>query len=269
MMIAADFSPDAQLVRRRPRRPRRDCPFQGAGLGDFAGSAAVQNLQQSLTGLFKAAGWPAVNPGPVTGDVTPQTVLAVGNVVSHLGGKLSSDVKTALQLGLVGASLSTTVMGAAKTLVAQYAAQIHPAVLALTAVYTKGSVPPTPPPAPIGLDRLKSMTAQQFLPLIPFKPEAQTPTLPSGSIQTRSKTGLFRVAVPAAQAAGLDGPSLAAAAFFELPARSAAADDAQFVSETEFDRQTGSTPFYKRPLYWAVLGGVVVAGGGAWYLLRG
>lgn len=253
MLMATDFSTGVQLV--------------GHGLGDFAGAASVQKLQQALVGLSMAAGWPAVNPGPVTGDVSPQTVMAVSAVVANLGGKISSKIKTALQLGLALAATSTTAMGAAKTLIAQYATYLQPAVLGLTAAYTKSTAPPTPP-APPYVAPTNFFTASKRAVFSPVA--AGTQPLPAGAIQTRTKTGAYRVAVPAAQATGLGGPSFSLGAeFFELPSRPSQSPGATLVTEGEFDKKTGEKPFYKKPLYWAILGGVVVAGGGAWWFMRG
>lgn len=253
MQVLADISPGVQLV--------------GDGFGDFGGSAQVEQLQRSLQGLAMAAGWPAVNPGTITGSVTPQTVMAVSQVIANLGGKVSSKVKTALQIGLAVASTNASAMAAAKKLVEQYAGYVNPGVVALTAKYTlasKPAPPPPPPPAPAKLPAF-FMTAQRAT----FTPATVKGALPAGAIQTRSKSGLFRVAVPAGTAAGLGGPSMSLGADFqELPPRTSAATGARFVSEGEFDKETGQQPFYKKPLYWAIVGGVVVTGGGAWYLLR-
>jgi hypothetical protein len=252
MQVLADISPGVQLV--------------GDGFGDFAGTAQVEQLQRSLQGLAMAAGWPAVNPGAVTGDVTPQTVMAVSQVVSHLGGKVSSKVKTALQIGLAVASTNTSAMAAAKNLVQQYAGFITPGVVALTAKYTGSALPPAPPPPP-------SITPMGFFP--PMQKATIQPAVrksyPAGSIQARTASGSFRVAVPASQAAGLGGPALAlgAAAFFEVSPRPTAATGVRLVSEKEFDNKTGATPFFKRPLVLASIGlGVVGAGVGGYFLLR-
>jgi hypothetical protein len=266
MLSASDLSPNVQLV--------------GTGLGELAGVAEVQGLQQALTGLAMAAGWPAANPGAVTGSVTPQTVMAVGAVVSNLGGKIDDKIKTALQVGLALAASSTTAMGAAKNLVSQYAGYLRPAVLALTAKYTKSSAPPVPPVPPSSATPTPSMfTTAQFKAAMAkgvataqaqVKARAAAAKFPPGSIQTQSKTGLFRVAVPSGSAGQLGGPNLSlGAAFQELPPRTTAAPNVRFVSESQFEKETDPRPFYKKPrVLGGIAAGVAILGGGAWYLTR-
>lgn len=261
MLMATDFSTGVQLV--------------GHGLGDFAGSASVQQMQQALIGLSRAAGWTAANPGPATGDVNPQTINALANVTDTLARKagLPGKIATPLVFALSMATSSTRFMAAAKTAVASAASYLTPAVLALTAKYTKASAPPPPPPPPAVATSGYSTAAWSALPksLFVTRPKAAfTRPLPAGAIQTRTKTGSYRVAVPAALATGLGGPSISLGEeFFELPSRPSPSPGAALVTESEFDKKTGEKPFYKKPLYWAILGGVVVAGGGAWWFMRG
>ena len=254
MQVLAEVSPDVQLV--------------GTGLGDFGGAAQIQQLQQALKGLAQASGWTAVDPGFVTGAVNPQTISALTNVIPALAREagLSSRTAEIVSVALRLAQSSPQLQAAANTAVATNAGYITPAVLVLTAKYTRAPAPPPPIPSPVS-------------PQVPFvvpmmRMAVTTPTvkpLPVGAIQTRSKTGMFRVAIPARAAAGLGGPAVSLGeAFFELPPRTFATTGVQTVSETEFDRKTGAAPFYKRPLYWAIAGGVAIAAGtGAYFLLRG
>lgn len=251
MLIAADLSPNVQLV--------------GADLGDFGGAASVQALQQALTGLAMAAGWPVANPGAVTGTMTSQTVMAVSGVVAHLSGKVSSKVKTALKLALFMASQNATAMGAAKTLVSSYAAYLTPAVLALTAKYTKAS---PPPPAPSPLPR--NAVVLPFFPMKTAYPVSSTAKLPAGAVQARTKTGMYRIAVPTQFASQLGGPAVSlGAAFHELPPRSTPTTGVMLVSESNLESKTGTQPFYKKPLVLGgIAAGVAVLGGGAWWMSR-
>lgn len=216
-----------------------------------------------------AAGWPAADPGVISGTVTPQTVTAVASVVANLSGKLiSSSVKTAIQMATAAASFSTTAMSVAQSAIAQYAAYLIPAVFALTAKYTRATAPPAVPPPRVQPQQLTTFARLWS----PSPGTTSTKALPAGSIQARTPAGLYRVAVPSATAAGLGGPSasLGAAPFFEVASRSTAAPGAILVSEKDFDKKTGDVPFWKKPTYWAIVGGVVVVvGGGAYWALKG
>lgn len=264
MLIAADLSPNVQLV--------------GSDLGDFAGAASVSNLQQALTGLYIAAGWTTANPGAVTGIVNPQTVMAVHAVIAELGGKLNSSVKTALQIALPMAMSSTTLMASAKNLIAQYADWLTPAVLGLTAKYTKSAVAPPIPPSPPSAPKPSPYTTATFrtqmqkaVTMSYAKTQAAAAAkLPAGAIQARSKSGMYRIAVPAGLAGQLGGPSLSlGAAFTELPSRTSPALNVQFVSESDLEKKTGTQPFYKKPLVIGLAaGGLAILGGGAFWMTR-
>ena len=99
---------------------------------------------------------------------------------------------------------------------------------------------------------------------------AQTAPLPPGSVQAQTKAGIYRVAVPASQAVGLGGPSVSLGeAFKELPARQSFTPGVILVSEGDLKKKTGEAkPFWKKPMYWAIVGGVVVVGGGAYTMIR-
>jgi hypothetical protein len=251
MLIAAEVSPDVELV--------------GHGLG---GTAAVEQLQQSLKALSQAAGWPAVNPGSATGSVNNQTVSAVTAVIGHLGGKINSTVQKALQMALVIASTNTTAMAAAKDAIATNASYISNAVRGLAAAYTVSKKPPAAPKPPLqpSAPFMPLMTAQYAKPAAPVPAAAK-----SLAIQARSaKTGLWRVAVPESLAAGLGGPAMSlGAAYHELPARATMEPGVRVVSESELEKKTGAAPIYKKPWFWAALGGgALVLGGGIWFLRR-
>ena len=250
MLIAADLSPNVQLV--------------GSDLG---GASAISALQQALTGLAIGAGWPAANPGGVTGSITPQTVSAVTAVVANLGGKIDGKIKTAIQVASALANVNVQAMSSLKTAISSYAPYLTPAIIALSLKYTNSPVtPPIPPGPPMYVNPL---FINKLVPM-ESRAAATTGSLPAGAIQARSKDGMYRVAVPAGIASQLGGPSASlGAAFQELPSRANPAPNVRFVSETEFEKNTGTRPFYKKPLYWGGLAaGVAVLGGGAYWMTR-
>ena len=174
-----------------------------------------------------------------------------------------------VRVAAVGAAGSTTLMSDAQLLIANNALYLTPAVMALTLKYTGASAMPEPVTttvAPAWIPTITMPTARSFV------TTAVTKALPSGSIQARTPTGMYRIAVPSATAAGLGGPSayLGAAPFCEVAPRSTAAPGVVLVSEKEFDKKTDDVPFWKKPSYWAIVGGVVaVLGGGAYWALKG
>lgn len=123
-------------------------------------------------------------------------------------------------------------------------------------------------------------STQPFPPSTPFPTSGGTPqtytNLPVGSITSFStKTGLWRVAIPVgttlpAQTGLGDLFGLGqAATFTEVPAVATPPASATQVPEGDFEKKTGTQPFFKKPLFWvAVAGGVVVLGGGAMLLRR-
>lgn len=230
----------------------------GGELGQFHGNAAVEQLQQALTALSQAAGWPAVNPGNVSGTVDAQTVAAIAAVIGNLSGKISKPIQIAIQAGVIVASVSTAAMSKATQVVGQYAGYLTGAVRLLTAVYTKGKKPPTAPP--------KGFPA-------PPTPSV-TPTVgpvPAGSITTYSPAiRAWRVAVPPGTAAGLGGPSVNLGGMFELPARQTRPATARLVSESVFDKEVGVGFFrLNNPWMWGALGaGVLVLGTGTYLIVR-
>lgn len=86
----------------------------------LAGSANVQQLQQALVNLAIATNRPAINPGPVTGEMNDQTVVAVSSAMGLLTEELPGSVYLALQAGLLIGSATSQ----AKKYVEQYAPQL-------------------------------------------------------------------------------------------------------------------------------------------------
>lgn len=243
--------------------------------GALSGTAEVQELQEALRSLSQAAGWPAVNPGEVTGIVNRQTVTAVAAVLPKLAGKISKWVATTLQAALAFAQMNSDAMAEATSAIEQYAQWITEGVRALTLAYSQGpSVPtttpePTPEAVPTFLNRIsKYRVAGSGLVAKSPEPAPLKKTVPSSAITAfSSKAGLWRVAVPESQAAGL-GSSDLGQSFVELPSRADRPSGATVVSEKEFDDKI-KKPFYKRPLFWVAAGGVVLlSGAGAWYFTR-
>lgn len=235
------------------------------GLGDLGdlGNVSVEQLQHSLRNLAQASGWPSANPGNVTGSVNPQTVMAVTAVLSKLSGKISGSVQKALQIALPLATMNSTLMGAAKTAIRQYAQYLSAGVRGLTALYARSSAPPMPP-APT----FQPPTGMLMPGLGPYSsPSAK---LPATAIQARTKDGLFRVAIPSMIASGLGGPSMdLGASYQELPVRMKMAPGVPLVSVGDFEDKTGTTPLYKKPWFIAAIGGgVVVLGGGTYLIMR-
>jgi hypothetical protein len=200
-------------------------------------SAAVQQLQQALLELSQAAGWPAVNPGAVTGVANEALVRALIAVVPNLA-SLDSGVKAAIEVALTAAQY-TGRLADVVPYVEQYATYIAMAVRALIMKY-KTPVPPPPTPT----TGLKPVVMQ-------LSPKAlQTAaTSKAGAITARAPTGAWRVAVPAA--AGLGGLG---AGYVEVASQSSPPTGAQVVSVYSFDQKTGQLPFYKDWRYMVPIG---------------
>lgn len=102
--------------------------------------------------------------------------------------------------------------------------------------------------------------------LTPMGPASMT--YPPGSITAFvAETNMWRVAVPATSLGlGIFG---ATASFTEVAPTQAPPAGATQVSLTQFEKQTGTLPLYKKWQFWAaVAGGVVVVGGGALFIAR-
>lgn len=248
---------------------------QGLGYGNYslgaylAGNANVEKLQQALQGLAQVANWTAVNPGSPTGVVNDQTLRAlaagIGAILKEAG--IDGLTNTAITYALGAAFTSSTLKADAVGLIAQYAPKLTMGVAALTARYMQQGAPPTGPSRPPLISRT-SITDH----LAP--PTAIGVVLfPHGSIATRTATG-YRVAAPLAAAplaGGLSGP-LGEATHRELAPTTrtpmiSPTMAVPLVSVADFDEKT-KKPWYKNWKTFAIVGGVVVAGGVAWWILR-
>ena len=156
------------------------------------------------------------------------------------------------------------------------------------AIMSQGSAPTPAPPTDSGGSFFPSTVGPEATfptgttPTTPTTPTAALPTgtyqnLPAGSITAFStKTGMWRVAIPVGttmppQTSGLaDIFGLGAdATFTEVPAVASPPPSATQVPENDFETKTGTTPLFKKPLFWvAVAGGLIVLGGGAMLLFR-
>jgi hypothetical protein len=237
-----------------------DDDVQLVGFGQFAGSASIENLQRSLVSLSQT-GWPATNPGPVTGQVNTQLMRALLEAIGSLA-KMSSFERGALQLMLQGAMQNSTLFAGAKAAIESQSATLNIAVLAAVAKRTFSAQPPTSPTSPGS--KLPQMSLVQSFQMKSTTPSARA--LPAGSFQAKTAAGSYRVAVPESIAAGL-GRSGLGEDLVELPPRTAPSTGAILITESELDAKL-KKPFYKRPLYWAMLGGGVVVAGGAFWLIR-
>lgn len=114
-------------------------------------------------------------------------------------------------------------------------------------------------------------------PAAPTAPATPTPDAsaaatphPPGTITAFSpKLNMWRVAFPVAAPTAGFGIFSAAATFVEQAPQAAPNPGDTQVPEKELEAQTGQLPFYKKPLFWAIVaGGVVVLGGGTFFLVR-
>lgn len=93
-------------------------------LNGLNGNANIETLQRALTNLAISSGRPAINPGPITGDLNDSTMVAISAAHGLITEELPSWMYLALQAAMmVGATNST-----AKSYVAQYAPQLTIAV---------------------------------------------------------------------------------------------------------------------------------------------
>jgi hypothetical protein len=226
-----------------------DVAFYGHGL---SGSAAVQELQQALRELAQAAGWPAVDPGTITGVADSRLVRAVGSVLPNLAG-LDGRVKQALTAALFAADRFGKLDEAAPY-IAQYATYLTGAVRLLISKYGKGTAPPLQP-------------AGRKLFVSPAAIEAQAAAVAArtGAITARSAAGAWRVALPATQLGRALG-----AAYKEVAPQASQPAGAEVVSEYTFNLKTGSLAWYKdwRYLVPIGVGTAAVAGLGVWWWRR-
>lgn len=195
------------------------------------GIAASRSLPQAM-GAFVTAGAQGACAG------RGQQAEQHGPTTMHLG-------QTATVAPTTSTTSTTTRL---PTTFIQKLAVMDPALLsktAATAIKTAEAAPATPPTPTT---------------LVPTSDQ----TVPAGTITAFSaKTNMWRVAVPTVPAGlGIFG---ATPAFTEQASQPAPPAGATQVPEKEFEAKTGQLPLYKRPLFWAIVGGsvVVLLGGGA------
>lgn len=106
-------------------------------LNGLSGNANIETLQRALTNLAISSGRPAINPGPITGELNDSTMVAVSAAHGIITEQLPSWMYLALQAAMmVGATNST-----AKSYVAQYAPQLTIAINTAAVKYKQQ--PPT------------------------------------------------------------------------------------------------------------------------------
>lgn len=122
-------------------------------MGLSGGNAAVTSLQNSLKALAQVTGRVAIDPGGADGVVGVRTMSAIIAGFNIIAEKLPSELKTALQIGLVVGGMTNQ----AKELVTRYASQLDVATKAATLKYATGGgqlpgtntgTDTTPAPAP-------------------------------------------------------------------------------------------------------------------------
>ena len=190
------------------------------------------------------------------------------------GGSVSYDASAAFP-GLT--SLTTTLRTTAERLLAP----VSRTLTTSAGVTTPPPYPPSPlslpqtPPVPYGATRAGTAKADYA-----GRAAAGLPAAMAARITAYSKKrGVWRVAMPTGLAggigvAGLDGVCLAGACglgapYQETPPSAAQPPGATVVDESTFEKQTGTRPWYKKPLVWAAIaGGAAAIGGGAWFVLR-
>jgi len=106
-----------------------------------------------------------------------------------------------------------------------------------------------------------------------FQTMSALPFYPSGSLTAWSeKLGKWRVAIPVGTKAEIDTAKASEPGeeptHEELTPRINQPGGAEVVEESKIDDVTGQTPFYKKWWFWAAVGGVVVLGAGAYYLVQ-
>lgn len=290
-----------------------------AALGQVPASGQIQHLQVALRGLAQAAGKANWDPGSVSGELTTQTIAALGNVVAQVSAEIPA-VRAALPNILPALKAALTDSRArpmALQVIVQYATQLTAAIRR----YTMRNLQSERAPAydhfsgfgqvpniftrvrDVGTTAAQRTTASLSTvirsPVTASSgpsPSAGAPggvkIYPAGTISARTATGAWRVAVPRAAAkAALGGIDLAEGEFVEVPGsttqpirqvagfgfgfgfgQSSVAtvpqtEAAPEVDEKQFEKDT-KKPWYKQWQTYAIAGGVVVAVGGAYYLLK-
>lgn len=99
------------------------------------GPAEIKSLQQALLNLSQATQNPAINPGAITGDVTPQTVQAVIAGQQLISSELPSWAFVSLQAALAAGAMTSQ----AKTAIAAAAVPLTVAANTAAVKYKKTS----------------------------------------------------------------------------------------------------------------------------------
>lgn len=240
-----------------------------ASMGGLQGSAEIEEMQRAMIALSQAAGWPAANPGPVTGVVDKRTVVALGLTIAQLS-NLSTLEKLTLSGAIMAASENSSALGYAQQVVGQYAKYLTIGIKALTVKYTKtsGDLPTggrTAGGAPTGKG-IKTAISISPGAVAAAAAAAAAGKYPVGTLTAFSpKLAAWRVAVPVGSTLGA-AVSLGAAYNELAPVKDKPAG-AEVVTESDIDAKTGALPFYKNWRYLVPIGGVVLAGAVATFFL--
>jgi len=148
-----------------------------AGLG--AASAQITALQQALLALSQASGKPAINPGPIDGILSNQTMMAVAAGLQTAAAKIPQDTVMKIVSAALALGATTT---QAKTTVTNYAVSITTVIKAATVAYATGLVKGStgtavlPPPVVIDPANIDWGTAKPASAITSFlTPTASTP----------------------------------------------------------------------------------------------
>lgn len=222
--------------------------------GGLHGADDIRALQQALTALSAAKGWPG--PGPIDGVVGPALMNSVTNAIAQAVPKIPDAVRIALAVaGGLGWDYiqknQPSVYSAAQGVVMMRAGELAAAVQAYLAL-TGGA-----PAAASSGTFIRYGTMQQ-----PW---------PAGSIARwhRSKE-VYSIYRPLA---GLGfgwayNPVLGVASDAEPPAGTGKVGESRTLPAGVTKGEDEDYPWYKRWQTWAIVGGVAVAGGLTWYALK-
>jgi len=132
------------------------------------------------------------------------------------------------------------------------------AAAALCALNASSGAPP-PPPLPVKVPTGPTAPTTSITQSLPMAPATK---YAGGIAALDPKTGLYRIAMPT----GLH--DFGAPAPFTQIAVGASPGAASVVPAGDFDKQTGQVAWYKRPMTYAIAGGVLAVGGGVMILRR-
>jgi len=181
------------------------------------------------------------------------SALHIDDLVDMICGPAMDPRVQAAQAALIATAVATGVISPTGVVAGGAAA-----AAALCALNASSGAPP-PPPLPVK---------------VPTGPTAPTTTIShtiakpatiayaGGIAALDPKTGLYRIAMPT----GLH--DFGAPAPFTQVAVAASPGAASVVTPPDFDKQTGQVAWYKRPMTYAIAGGVLAVGGGVMILRR-